>query len=255
MRATTSGTLGSLVLAILLVFCIFLIARESFAVESEVVPNDGKVEVIYPAQSSRAYRDRRSSWSTMFAINVDQILPDSFRSQVNNDSYTTMFGKTPIKMLQAEIGTKYNFPLGSLGVNLMVGTGTVDDLHGTTGPGDSLDILKKGASLSFIMDNLFKEPYVAPYIQGQMYSFEWKESRNDGSERAGSTSLGMALSFGFLIQLNWLDPESSTVALDSLGLNNTYLDLFVSQYNTSNGESDPDFQTSMNYGAGLRFEF
>lgn len=252
-----SGSLGSLVLAVLLVFCLILIANDSFAaVDSEDVPQDGKIEIVYPAVRTAPYRERRGAWSTIFALNVDQVLPDKFRSQVNNESYQDLFGSTPVRLVQAEIGMKYNFPLGSLGAALLYGGGAVEDGHGlASGATDELELTKKGAAFSFVMDNLFPEPYVAPYIEAQAYNFDWRESRTTQEKKTGSTAFGSALTFGALFQLNWLDSASALQAQDTIGLNNTYLDIFVSQYNSSESESDPNFQTDLNYGAGVRLEF
>jgi hypothetical protein len=250
-----SEALGSVVLAVLLAFCLLLFARESLADESGLVPKDGKVEIVYPVEKTASYRERRRNWSTIFAINVDQILPDKFRSQVNDDSYQDMFGDSTIDLIQAELGMKYNFPLGAIGAGLIVGTGQISDSHGLQDVQDHLSLFKKGATLSFVMDNLFPEPYIAPYVEGQIYSFDWKEKRTTGESKSGSTEFGSAITIGMLIQLNWLDKDSALQAQDSIGLENAYLDLFVTQYNTSEDEKDPNFQTGMNYGAGIRLEF
>ncbi len=251
----TSGHLGSITLMALLAFCLLLIANETFAMTGEPVSQDGKIEVIYPTEKSSPYRDRRGNWSTIFAVNVDQMMPEKYRSPLTSDSYTDLFGETPIKLLQIEIGGKANFVLGSFGASLIYGSGSVADSRGQTGPGDQLKLTKVGGSLTYTMDNLFQEPYVAPYVQAQMYQMSWNETRNDSTSKEGTTSYGSALSMGMLFQLNWLDPSSAVAAMDSVGLENTYVDLFVSQYGTSNSEEDPDFQTDLNYGAGIRFEF
>ena len=57
---------------------------------------------------------------------------------------------------------------------------------------------------------------------------------------------------GGLIQLNWIDPETSRKTRNEWGLTNMFLDVYVSQYLS---EDEPDFTSSINYGSGLRFEF
>lgn len=248
-----SGNLGSFVLLILLIASLIMIAQETSARDNDEDPGDGKVEIVYGAETTVPYKQRRGNWSLVWALNMDQVVPGKYRSQVNNDSYTDVFGEDPVKLIQLEAGVKFNFALGSLGASVLGGAGSVT--KGGTGPGDKLSLTKKGLSLNFFMDNLFQEPYVVPYLQGQMYNFDWKETRDNSLENAGTTGFGMAMTFGALFQLNWLDPDTALKSMNAFGLQNTYLDLFVSQYNTSNSEEDPDFQTDMNYGAGIRLEF
>ncbi|MEZ0390810.1 MAG: hypothetical protein ACAH59_01250 [Pseudobdellovibrionaceae bacterium] len=262
---SNSGYLSSLVLTVLLVFCLFLLARESFAAEEvdvEDVPKDGKIEIVYPAEQTAAYKERRGPWSPFFSIGVDQVLPESFRSKLTDDNYETLFGNSPVPMFQAELGTKYNFGLGSIGLFLIYGHGVVEDGRsgGETKTVHELTLDKFGGGAVYIMDNLFSEPYVAPYIEGQLLKFGWEEKRHipngevEGTTE-GETDMSSALVAGLLFQLNWLDPGSAIAAQNSSGLDNAYLDLFVSQYNTSESENDPNFQTGTNFGAGLRLEF
>lgn len=252
------GILGSVVLTVLLVFCLLLIARETFAqVDTETLPEEGKVEVIYPADRSVSYRDRRSTWATTFGINTEQILPDKFRSRITNGAYEDTFYDQPVSMIQAQLGTKLNFGLGALGASVMAGYGETSDPRNSTN--HSLTLKKYGLGAQFIMDNLFSEPYFAPYIEGQLLKFGWQEKRWSGEtvigDITGETGTTSAVAFGVLIQLNWIDRDAAWTAHESSGLNNTFLDLFVSQYNTSDVETDPNFQTGINYGGGLRLEF
>lgn len=256
--------MSSFVLTVLLVFCLLLIAHETFAqIDNEGTPTDGKIEIIYPAEALAPYKERRSNWSTTFQIGVDMISPTSFRSRVpgdsNNRSYEDLFGSYTLDLIQAQLGLKYNFGLGSIGVAGLIGYGSID------GKEDSivheLSLMKKGGSASFIMDNLFSEPYLAPYVEGQFFTFDYEETQyvpgsesNIHSSSAG-TDMTTALVVGVLIQLNKLDPSAALAAQQSMGLNNVFADLFVSQYNTSASEDDPNFETGVNFGAGMRMEF
>lgn len=234
-----------------------LIARTSSAVEISPslsdASNDGKIDVVYAARQDEAYRDRRGKWATYFAINVDQIYPNKFRSRIDNASYDEEFDSLPIPLLQFEVAQKYNLGIGGVGVSAMAGHGEVTDYRRAE---RALNLTKYGLGLLYVMDVLFPEPYLAPYFSAQLLRFRWDEagSKTEGSV-SGETSESTAITFGALIQLNSLDPDSSLYARNSSGLENTYLDLFVSVYNPSDSSKDPNFQTDINFGAGLRFEF
>lgn len=269
----SNSVVGSLVLTVLLVFCLLLIAGETLAAsELETLPTDGKIEVVYPSEKLAPYRERRETWSTVFSINVDQFYPDKFRSRlqqggVEDAPYDTLFGSSPITLTQVQLGAKYNFGLGALGTALIVGMGTIKDQRtgrtmGTfAGESHELTIFKKGATVQFAMDNLFPEPYVVPYIEGQLFKIDYRERRSapgvesDIAENSGTTDFATAVVLGALIQLNGLEKEAALMAQETSGMDNIFLDIFASQYNTSSDETDPSFETSINYGAGLRFEF
>jgi hypothetical protein len=252
--------LGTLVLSILLLFCLFLMAENSFAADQlPDGPSDGKIEIEYPADRLVPYRERRSTWGFNFGLQVDQMLPDQYRSPIDDESYTNLFGSSTLNLTQGQLGVKYNFSLGSLGANLVLAAGEIqdsrigNDVHIDTDA--DLQLTKMGLSFSYVMDNLFPEPYVAPYIEGQMFKMDWLEKTKQGVSKSGVTGISTALTIGVLIQLNWIDSDGAFLAQESSGLQNTYLDLFVSQYNSSGDASDPNFQTDYNYGGGLRFEF
>lgn len=251
-----TGNMGSFVLLLLFLFSLMLMAADGFAQETTPQAEDGKVDVIYPAEARVPYRERRGPWSVIVGANMDQVLPSNFRSKVSDDSYEALFGQNPLSLIQIEIGGKYNFGLGAVAASAIIGQGEISD--NAIGTPRSLSLLKKGFSASWIMDALFSEPYVAPYIGGQLFFFDWSEGDDvvlAKSSQAGTTSLSSAVSAGLLIQLNWIDPDASLFSQSSIGLENAYLDIFVSQYNTSQSETDPNFETDVNFGAGLKLEF
>ncbi len=255
---TILSHLGSIVLTLLLAFCLLLIAQQSFA-EDRPPTEDGTIEVVYPPDRLVPYRERRGNWSAIVGIQMDQIFPNKFRSQIDEHSYEDLFGTSPINLIQGQVGMKYNFGLGAIGAAAILGAGQVSDgrigkVYGTDDDAD-LQVTKYGAAFSFVMDNIFPEPYIAPYVELQTYVMDWQESSKNLDSLKGQTSLSTALVAGVLIQLNWLDSKSALEAQESSGLQNTFLDVFISQYNSSTGDNEPDFQTDVNYGAGLRFEF
>ena len=115
-------------------------------------------------------------------------------------------------------------------------------------------LTKTAVGLGIILDALFKEPYVAPYFNGQMYSINFEEVATAGKSK-GTTTTASAFTVGTLIQLNWIERELSAKSLIEHGLNNTYLDLFATQYSSSGSSTDPKFETGFNFGGGFKLEF
>lgn len=273
-------TLNYFVLCSLLMLSVVLFAKKAFAQEDtgvEVIenestevsleensadkkvladdePNDGTVEVIYAPELLAPFSERRGDWSLMAGISVDQFFPDKYRSGIDNLSYEQIFGSDPIKLIQFEMGPKYNTSIGALGANFIAGYG---DTSGTlTGQQRQLKMTKIGVSGTYTLDTLFEEPYVAPYISGQVLMFNWEESApTSGISVSGDTSASFAVTVGALIQLNWIEPVASLQSQNEVGLQNTFLDLFISQYNTSDSATDPNFETAMNFGGGIKLEF
>jgi hypothetical protein len=238
---------------VLLALLLFSQARADDADFEEYGNPSGKVEVQYPAEARASYRDRRGDWSPVIGINMSQVLPKRYYSQIDGNSYGDMFGANKsLSLIQAQLGEQYNFRLGSFGASLDLGGGSVNG----SGIGESrtLTLLKAGGALTYTMNNIWPEPYVAPYVSGEIYTFKYKEDGATDS-KSGSTAAGMSFTVGLLVQLNWLDPESSLDARNSSGLNNIFLDLFAEQYNTSSSSADANFESDLNWGAGLKFEF
>ncbi len=266
--ASTASYSGTIVLTLLLLFCLFLIAEDSFGADAESTPDDGKIEVVYPANRLMPYRERRGDWGVNFGLQYEALFPTRYRSKIDDSPYDHMFGDNPVDMIQGQLGLKYNFALGSIAASALLAAGSIYDrqimnyLDDPNTPAverpeadAKLQLTKMGASFTYIMDTLFPEPYIAPYIEGQIFKMDWMESALDEETKSGTTDFLTAVSAGVLIQLNWLDPASAFEAQNGSGLQNTYLDLFISQYNGSGSGDDPNFETDMNYGAGLRLEF
>ncbi len=248
-------------LTILLAFCILLWARETLAVDAEEYTPDGKVDVVYGSTVSKPYREHRGSSAIMFGASVDQVNFSKFRSKIDNAGYKDLFGSAPMNLTQVFLGWKKNFALGGVSADLIYGYGSVNDSR--SGENSTLTIQKSGLQASYIMDTLFPEPAVAPYISGQAFTLGWKEEAISAAKvtrsKDGNTAATTAVQAGLLFSLNyieaWIDPSSAEQTRMNSGIENAYLDAFVSQYNSSEGPTDPNFQTDMNYGLGLRLEF
>jgi hypothetical protein len=240
---------------------------EAFATETALVEDyredtSNLVELHYPVDADVPYKQRRLTSAFTMGFSYENFYPNKYTSIINlTDSYNDMFGNSEIPMLNMDIGYKYNFSLGSLIAGVGIGIGRLTDSHKQIY--SQLEFTKTMAYAGYVMDSIFNEPYVAPYFMGGTTLFSIKESVADETPtgnvntvtESGSTNTGFFYKVGALIQLNWIEDDVFRKGLIDYGLQNTYLDVFVTQYTTSISEDDPDIETGINFGAGLRVEF
>jgi hypothetical protein len=176
----------------------------------------------------------------------------NFISTLDSKSYGELFGEEGIPMASLMVDYKYNFSLGSLALGLDYGKGRLSDsLSGTE---RSLDISKYGVGLKFTADMILDEPYIAPYVGIKFWQLGVTETSPTDSFSA-TTQMGMNYTAGVLLQLDWIDFDSAKNATFNWGLENTFIDLYVTQYAKTSAADDPDTETDLLYGGGIRFEF
>lgn len=233
-------------------------ATEQAAVDEEELVEDhrdhsGLVEMHYPIDADVPYKERRDDFAFTFGVTYENFYPKNYSSIVDAaDFYEDMFGEAEIPMFSADLGLKYNFFLGALTAGVGGGYGTISEERGDVYR--DVAFTKASAYLGYTMDSVFDEPYVAPYILGgtTLFSIEETAGTETGS---GTTDTCFFYKAGALVQLDWIEDSSSRVGLMEHGLENTYLDLFVTQYSTSANSDDTDTETQLNFGAGLKLEF
>lgn len=212
------------------------------------------VEVHIPAGATAPYQTKRGPWSVRFAVTSETLFFHSADSALYVATFEDIFGKSKVAINQIQLGPQWNTPIGSLGLDLIYGQGSIQD--GRSGDRVTLSLQKKGAALMYSMDTLFAEPYFAPYASVQAFTFDHKETSGlDGHSVAKSTALTSAYSAGIHFYLNWLDESASRRAYHEGGLVATMVDVYAIKYQTSTQASDTDLQTDWEYGAGLRLEF
>lgn len=210
------------------------------------------VELHYPIEVTAPYKQRREDHGFMFALGYENVMLNKYVSIIDfTTAYQHMFGETEFAVANIDLSYKYNFALGSLTATGGFGYGAISD--NASGTERKLALTKLRASVSYIADNIFDEPYVAPYITGGMMNLGIEEKAGDAAEKHAVDT--MFFQAGLLFQLDWLDPSYSKRTISDLGLQNTYLDVFVMQYAKSSDAVDPNTSTDYSYGAGIRMEF
>lgn len=213
----------------------------------------GWVEVRPVEQAYRSYLQRRDSGGWMFAFGIENYRPDSFVSPVDGLTYDEIFdGEFQLPYLEA--GYKKN--LGPLSFGLLLNYAFVHPSGYANGESRDYTWERKAIKLMVIFDGIADEPRLAPYASFGLYQMGLDESLSvTDLTFSGQTQTGSLMTLGLLIQLNWIEPEASRWAWLSAGVENTYLDFFMSQHGPPSGSDDPDTSSKFNWGAGLRIEF
>lgn len=215
--------------------------------------NNGLVERHYPIEVTASYKERREASAFMVSFDYENVILDRYVSVVDFVTYyQEMFGESEFPVYNINLSYKYNFSLGSLTGNFGMGYGSISD--NSTGVAHALTLTKYSLSASYIMDMLFDEPYAAPYLTAGVMRLGLEE-KADATTATGNIDVLTHFQVGVLIQLNWMDPSVSKKNINDYGLQNTYLDVFVSKYEPSSDVMDPDTSTDLSIGAGLRLEF
>lgn len=210
------------------------------------------VELHYPVDVQMPYKQRRETHGFMIDVGYENVMLDRYVSIVDFTTYyQEMFGDSEFPVANVVFNYKFNFVLGSLLAGVGYGQGSISD--DASGVARTLTLTKMSASASYLMDNMFDEPYVAPYVTVGYMNLGIDESADDLS--FSHAVKAMYYQAGLLFQLDWLDPSYSKRNIRDIGLQNTYLDIFMSMYDVSPDTTDPDTSTDYTFGAGIRMEF
>ncbi len=212
------------------------------------------VEINYPIDVFAPYKERRRTHGANIGIHLENYVPGRWESLIDSEFYENTYGKTPISLTSFEAGYKYNFVLGSLSFMGGIGYGEANTTF--LGASRVMGIYKYFGRGMYALDNFLPEPYIVPYVAGSIWQMRIKESETGSSDGGtATTGVGFDYSFGALFQLNWMDPDLASQTLNENGIQNTYLDLFVTQYLNTLKKTDSSLSSNFILGLGLRLEF
>ncbi|WP_374034431.1 hypothetical protein ACES2I_18340 [Bdellovibrio bacteriovorus] len=216
---------------------------------SPALENLPLVEVQIRQDNLADYKVRRETHGTYMSFDFEAIEFKNFISTLDGQSYKAVFGSDTVNLIQLGLDYKYNFMLGSLSGGVFYGMGKVD------GDADrSLEITKYGVGFKFTADMIMNEPYVAPYVGINVWQMGFSEKSATDSFSA-TTQMGYNYTVGMLIQLDWIDRETAKESTFNWGLENTFIDVYATQYAKTEAPDDPDTTTDFLFGGGLRLEF
>ncbi len=212
------------------------------------------VEINYPIDVYAPYKERRRTHGANFGIHLENYVPGRWESLIDSEYYEDTYKKTPIALTSFEGGYKYNFVLGSL--SFLAGIGYGEATTTFFGASRVMGVYKYFGRGMYALDNLLSEPYIVPYVAGSIWQMKIKESET-GSINGGTLTSGVGFdyTFGALFQLNWMDLETANRTLNENGIQNTYLDIFATQYLRTLKKTESSLASNFILGLGLRLEF
>ena len=232
--------------------CLLLVLSFSFA-QAQDAENNGLVEVQLQQDNLAAYRDRRDTDGFYFGVIYEPVTFKNYVSVLDGSSYGSMFGSSAVPIISGTFAYKRNMAIGSISGGLMYGAGELAATD-SSAVNHKLAITKMGLDFRFTADSFMPEPYVAPYIGYTLWKMGITES-NDTDKFTANTQLGYNITVGALIQLDWIDYDTAKKATFDLGLENTFIDVFATQYAKTQAADDPNTSTDFIFGGGLRLEF
>ncbi len=245
---------------------IFLFIQESMAQDYSDPVSEGEVIIEKSTDLLGNYRDRRSRYGMIFAVNYEKYSPDNYLSLIQDEYFDVLTGGSSIPVIGGELGVKFNFTAGSLTGMIGYGGGTYTN---TANKIEKMSIKISKVSANFALDSLMSEPWIVPYGQIGASQFDWSEESYDATnalkEESFVTDWNLNYKIGLMFQLNWIedtiDTNTHRNGLMSSGLQNTFLDVFYTSYSeptevaTVAGESGDANLGSENFGVGLKLEF
>lgn len=238
------------------------------AEQVESAPND-YVEVepklVYPSDVRGVYylvpyRYRRPSWGKTFSLGMSTYNPKNYEPDFVAATFNDVYGNASMPMLDFMMTFKKNFPFGSIGIEASIGMYKNNSRSQVTVAGvptavdSTLNIYPIAVGGILTLDNLFYEPFFAPYAAGGVYTMFYRESRSTAALN-GNTQVSPYYAVGTLIQLDWLDRAAAREAYEEGGVENTFFYLEARGFIQSKNKQDPDFSSTVHANAGLRMEF
>lgn len=200
----------------------------------------------------RPYRDRVSRWTHIIALHVDWYEPTQYLPDFSaTDSFEEAYGKGGITTFGVMYAKKRNLKVLSIGPEFGISLLKVNSKSDVVDSTLEGTIFRVGARITF--DQIFKEPYLAPYFTGGAYSLYYQESQANTAVH-GFTEIAGYYSAGLMLQLNWILSEESKKGYFEAGVENSYLFAEAKQILSSGNDKDPEFGSELYLSVGFALE-
>ncbi|GEM_PF-3309215 len=208
------------------------------------------VEIEYQTDSSLSYSDRRSHVTTLWSLSQNQYLPSSFKSQIDGNSYSNLFGNDSIPLNEFSFFFRKQLRPFDLGLGLSYASGELSDRR--VGDLVTLSLALRSLAFGVWLSDLYDEPYVVPFAL--IYISDSSLTEKDSLLNQSFNVTGSIWSkIGLHLQLSPLEPDVAKKAIHSIGLQNSFIDFYLLQGVTA--PSQPNILTSLSWGMGLTLEF
>jgi hypothetical protein len=200
------------------------------------------------------YVDRRNKWGSAFSVGYSSYQPSNYEPDFSPVDFSDVYTSAELPLIELLITAKRNLSMGSIGVELGIGTyqNQSDDKELSD---SSLTLIPVRLGASFYLDTLTPNPNFVPYVAGGMYTIFFKEELDGGSSHNGNTELAAYFHGGVAFGLGWIDPEGARLGFQESGLEATYVYLELQKYMASANTADGDFSNDVSYAGGIKIEF
>lgn len=250
-RKTILKTYIGLALSLGSVQCWAVAETDVVGQENKLVEIENRVDILKP------YKLRRQTTATTFSLHKTSLNPEKFSSALDAADYKTLNGSSKVDLTTISLGWKYNLSTISFGASLNHGFA---DATFKNSAERSLALRSYGLGFNFNVDGLFEEPWVVPFVEAEFAKLTLRETATTFTSDATYANASV-ITIGALIQLNWLDDGTALAALNSIGLENTFLRVGLQQASLNAGKLDssgdvaPDLTSSNSAQVGMLLEF
>jgi hypothetical protein len=200
------------------------------------------------------YKERRPKWGTTFSVGYSSYEPIYYEPDFVTMDPEELYSSPDTPLIEIKFAVKRNAPFGSIGGELGVGIYMNNSDVDETIIESSLEIIPVTLGGVLTFDTIGREPFVAPFLAGGLYTMIYKEE-TDSRTLNGNTQVAPFMSAGVNFLLDWLDRKAARTAFHDSGVQASYLYASVSKYFESSAAKDKDFSNDANFAVGLRVEF
>jgi len=202
------------------------------------------------------YKYRRAKWGHMITLGASMYQPVNYQTYFESasaGSYSLYYPSPSVPLVELCYTYRYNWAFGGIGIDVAYSYFQAQANQATFGAGSlTIQPIRIGGKL--ILDTLFGEPYVAPFVYGGMYEAFYSESQGNVTA-GGNTAPALYYGAGVLLQLNWLDESAAVESYNQSGIENSYFYIDVRQYQQSSSAADPNLSSNLVVGGGVAMEF
>ena len=233
--------LSSLLFLVVSLSVVFVPWTPTWGSTPALVETEAELNTLLP------YKQRQVKSSLLFSIGQTQLYPSSYVSPYDGNSYTNLFGENqtlPFSTLEFIVRQKWGWFDFGVGIHYGMGQTSSNKL----GDPVSLNFSGPGLALGLWLNQIWDEPFVVPYLQYQYLQWSSEENSNLSGQRTMLMN-SSAFKVGLQFQLNIFEKDLASRSLAAMGLQNTFLDIYLIQ-----GLSKPIHQET-HWGGALTLEF